>query len=95
MDYNLIKGKAVMTNVLDAYSATIPINYTTYDDGNIYFLKSPFSNTGVTPTLNINNIGAKAIKSKDGSPVIVGQIIINGWFIFLYEASTDTFILLN
>ncbi len=95
MDYNLIKGNAVMTNVVDAYSATIPISYTSYTDGSIYFLKSPFSNTGITPTLNINSIGAKSIKAKDGNAVAVSQIIINGWFIFMYELSTDTFVLLN
>lgn len=102
MEYNLIKGYAVMTNVLDAYSAAIAVNYSafplnsiTYADGSIYLLKSPYTNLGITPTLNINSIGAKSIKSKDGTAVAVSQIIINGWFLVMYELSTDTFILLN
>lgn len=95
MDYNIIKGKSVLSNMLDAYTGSMLPLYTDYTDNGIYLCKSSATNTTTTPTLDINAIGAKTIYKINGSAISVGDILLNGWYLFMYDSGLNGFIKLN
>jgi len=90
MDYNIILGKSVLTNSVDVFSGTLNISYTSYTDGGVYLCKVPITNTTVTPTLNLNGIGAKNIEG-----ISINGLLIDVWYMFMYNLSLDKFIVIN
>jgi hypothetical protein len=95
MDYNIIKGRSVLTNASDVFSGTLSVNDTEYTDGGIYICQMPITNTTTTPTLNINSIGAKTIVDLSGNSLKVGDLRLSGWYQFMYDLASTKFIVLN
>ncbi len=95
MDTNIILGKSILTNASDVFSGTLNIAYTAYKNNGIYLCKMPISNTTTTPTLNLNGIGAKTIVTNNGSALTIGDLLINGWYEFMYDSSSDKFLCLS
>jgi hypothetical protein len=95
MDYNIIKGKSILANTLDAYYGNLNYTINEYTDNGIYLCKISATNTTTAPTLNINSIGAKTIYTNSGLAVTIGTILINGWYLFMYDSITDGFLKLN
>jgi len=95
MDYNIIKGSSVLTNSGDDFSGTFSVNDTALTNYGIYLVKMPITNTTTSPTLNPNGIGVKNILNNGGAAVSIGQLLQNGWYMLLYQTSTDSFYVLN
>ena len=92
MDYNIIKGKSTLTNIVDAYSGVLNVNYTSYVDNGVYLCKISATNTTTAPTLNLNSIGVRNINKNDGNSLAIGDLSINGWYFFMYDLITDSFL---
>ncbi len=95
MDLNIIQGQSILGNTGDVFSGVLNIAITAYTDKGIYICKMSATNTSATPTLNINTIGAHTMVNKDGSALSIGDLVINGWYMFMYDLSTTKFIVLN
>jgi hypothetical protein len=95
MDYNIILGKSTLTNLSDNYSGELNIDYTQYTTNGVYLCKISASNTTTSPTLNLNSIGSKTIYDKSGGSTDIGSLVINGWYLFMYDAIIDGFLALN
>ena len=95
MDFNIIQGNSILTNVIDDYSGTLNYTISEYTNNGIYLCKISATNTTTAPTLNINSIGAKTIYTNSGLAVTIGTILINGWYLFMYDSITDGFLKLN
>lgn len=77
----------------DTYTATLSPALVAYVTGAEYRLKFTNANTSTTPTLNLNSLGAKTLKTYDGSVIRVGDIPASGQLSVRYDG-TDM-ILLN
>jgi hypothetical protein len=55
----------------------------------LLFVKVKNTNTGAC-TININSLGAKAIVKNNGIPLIAGDLIINNYYIFVYNGTNWT-----
>jgi hypothetical protein len=76
-----------------AYTSTVPgtiANITSYSENTLYKIKFGSANPGAV-TLNINGIGAKAIKEADGSPLTANFFNANDSVLLYYSASADEF----
>ncbi len=78
-------GTATGTNT---YAATIPGAVATLKDGSQVMIKLGNANTN-TSTLNLNSLGAKAIKL-NGVALVSGDLPANVYMIFTYNASTSS-----
>lgn len=68
---------------------------TAYAAGMAFIAKAGYTNSGEA-TLNVDGVGARPIKKGGGqSALAANDIVANGVYIFVYEASGDVFILLN
>lgn len=85
---------AVATNVSNAYSITIPGDYTALADltGRIIVAKVPADNTGAA-TLAVNSFSATAIKKLATTDVASGDMKAGALCVFIYDGTN--FILLN
>lgn len=81
---------AVATGVANTYAVTLNPAPTAYVDGMAVSVKIPVDSTG-TSTLNVNGLGAKALKKANGNDVT--NLKANGVYTFRYNASTGNFIL--
>jgi hypothetical protein len=75
------------TGVANAYAVTI-VGVKEYVDGAEYAVKATNANTGAS-TLNVNSLGAKAIKKKTNVDLIAGDIPAGGMFTCRYDADND------
>jgi hypothetical protein len=96
-DVNLLKrgtvGYAVDTGtVADAYKVDLGAGITAYTDGLLVRMKPTRENTAAA-TLNVNGLGAVAIKRQDGADVQAGDILTNGTLLLSYVAGANCFIL--
>lgn len=57
--------------------------------GQVFWFKASGANTSITPTININTIGAKTIKRQDGSALAAGDIPASGKIVLLGYDGTD------
>jgi hypothetical protein len=64
-------------NVGDNYSAQLPFGVTSFANGQMIVIKFPATNTGTTPTLNLNSTIALPILREDGSVIVVGDCRAN------------------
>ena len=71
----------------NTYVASLTPAPTAYVTGNTYWIKIPNVNTTTTPTLNINSLGAKTIKSENGVAIPINFFIANGNYSFLYDGT--------
>lgn len=80
----------VTTGSADAYVAATPA-LAAYTAGNMIVFKANFTNTGAA-TLNVNGLGAIAIKKNDGATALSANDIISGQIVEVrYEATTGFF----
>ncbi len=83
-------GFGTTTNVGNDYSiilSPVPVSYT---DGMTIKVKINVDSTGAS-TLNVNSLGAKALKSANGNDA--SGLKSNGIYTFIYNATTGNFIL--
>lgn len=79
------------TNSANAYSVTLNPAPTALVEGLRVTVKINVANTGAS-TLNVNSLGAKAIKKADGNDVANGNLKANGVYTLVYDG-TSAFIL--
>ena len=70
--------------VANAYTLTLNESYSVYFDGMWFACQIPASNTGAS-TINVNGIGAQAIKARDGSDLTSGTLDAGGIYEFRYD----------
>lgn len=95
MDYNIILGKSTLTNVSDAYSGTLNVSYSQYTNNGVYLCKIDTTNTTISPTLSLNGLTAYPIKRNDGTSILIGELKVDAWYLFMFDQSTSTFEILN
>jgi len=78
--YSLTAGSAT------AFTATVSPAPTALSTGMVFNLKAHTSNSGTTPTLNVNSLGAKTI-TKQGNAVAAGDIVSGGCFQVMYDGT--------
>lgn len=73
----------------NAQTATVNSGFAAYKTGLLAAFKAGYTNTGAT-TLNVNSIGAKAVR-KDGDVALVGgEIKENGVYLVVYNAAANS-----
>ncbi|USK71774.1 hypothetical protein [Peribacillus asahii] len=85
-DYLQHTGWAVATGTANAYIATLTPALSAYQEGVSLRLKINVDNTGAS-TINVNGLGAKAIKKVDGTDINVGQLKAEGIYDFYYNGT--------
>lgn len=86
-------GYAVDTGtVADAYKVDLGAAITAYTDGLLVRMKPTRENTAAA-TLNVNGLGAVAIKRQDGTDVQAGDILTNGTLLLSYVGGANCFVL--
>lgn len=92
--YNDITGVGTATGSSNAYALAASQEITSYAAGNLFVFRANHTNTGAA-TLNVNGIGAKAIR-KDVSAVLNANDILNGNIVIVvYDANNDRFQLIS
>ena len=83
---------AAATGSANTYSVTLTPAPTSYFDGMPVSVKINVDNTGAS-TLNVNGLGARALKKPNGSNFSAGELAAGGIYTFRYNATTGNFIL--
>lgn len=91
MDRNIIRGSGIASGT-DTYTVTLSVGDSAYVSNGIYFIAFTNANTITAPTLNVNSLGAKTIKLRDGSALSVGDISAGGSYILKYDGTDFLFI---
>lgn len=94
---DLKRGKTnycVDTGTVNALIAPIPYPPTTYVDGMLVAIKPAFTNSGAS-TVNVSGLGVKTIVAPDGTALVAGALVANGFFDLRYNATIDKFVLAN
>jgi hypothetical protein len=89
-DYVKHPGFGVATGTANAYALTLDPIPTAYVDGMAVSVKINVDSTGPA-TLNVNGLGAKALKSAAGNDA--SNLKLNGVYTFRYNVTTGNFIL--
>lgn len=92
VDYVAHPAVATTTNSGNAYAVTLNPAPTSYVDTMGLILKVNADSTGAT-TINVNGLGAKAIKKPNG--IAVSNLKANGMYPLRYNATTGNFILVS
>lgn len=95
MDFNIIKGKSILTNIADDYSGVLNVGDVSYINNGIYLCQISATNTTIAPTLKLNGLAVSPIKKNDNTSVAIGDLVINGWYLFMFDAINLTFLKLN
>lgn len=85
---------AADTGSATAYVITPAPGIRAYAVGQIFAFKAANANSGTTPTLNVNGLGAGTISLPSGA-VAAGDIAANGMTLVVVASTTPTFHLLN
>lgn len=93
-DYVRQPGYAATTGSANTYLATLNPVPTAYVDGMGIVAKINVANTGES-TINVNGLGAKAIKNPDGTALSSGDLTAGGIYSLKYNATTGNFILVG
>ena len=88
-DWNRSRVTTASTGSDPAYVVTYT-NAPTLTNGMIYAFKSNFANLGAA-TLNINSLGALAIRKGDGTTALAANDILSGQHVLVSYDSTDNF----
>ncbi len=90
-DWNRNHATASSTGSANAYAVTYAVAPPALAQGQRFCFKASFSNTGAA-TLNVNAIGAKAIRRSDGTSALAsGDILQNQHVCVSYDATQDVF----
>jgi hypothetical protein len=82
----------IATGVADAYIITIAPIPSAYEDGMMFTVRWPASNTGGPVTLNVNGLGLRSVKLGDGSNPTAGMMASGGLGVVLLNGTTFTLI---
>lgn len=76
----------------NAITATSATSWTSFSgkDGNSVYFKVEADNTGAV-TLNLNSLGAKAVKRNDGAALAAEDLQEDGFYEFIYDEDNDHF----
>lgn len=75
MDFNIVEGKGTTTGT-NTYAVTLSVGISALKTNGLYIIIFTNANTGAS-TLNINSLGAKAIKDRFGNALESGSIEAN------------------
>jgi hypothetical protein len=90
---NTDKVLATGTNAVVANFSNIPTFVLA--DGVRVLIEIAITTTSASPSLNVNNSGAKSIKKPDGSSLAIGELVGGGYYEFVYDSSEDHWKVLN
>lgn len=93
-DYVRQPGYGVDSGTANIYAVALTPVPTSYVDGMGVIVKIANANTGAS-TLNVNSLGAKAIKNPDGTALSSGDLVAGGIYSFKYNSTTSSFILVG
>jgi hypothetical protein len=86
MDFNIIQGKSILTNVGDAYMGNlIGLKLADYTNYGVYLCKFSSSNTTTTPTLSLDGYGPRPIVKNTGAALGIGDLEIDGWYLIMFS----------
>ncbi|KZR60383.1 hypothetical protein [Pseudobacillus badius] len=85
-DYKTHTGYAVAAGTANAYTATLTPALSAYAEGVSLRLKINVDNTGAS-TVNVNSLGAKAIKKANGADVNAGQLKAGSIYTLAYNGT--------
>lgn len=85
---------ATDTGALNAYVVNLTAAPATLVDGLEVWLKPAASNTGPA-TINVNSLGATAIRTTSQTALIGGELLINQWFLLKYSSAVSAFIIVS
>lgn len=85
---------ATDTGVVNAYVMSLTAAPTALVDGLEVWLKPAISNTSAA-TLNLNSLGAKAIRSTDRTALVGGELLAGYPFLLKYVASVDSWLIVS
>lgn len=74
----------------DTYLGSVTPTLTSYTGPQAFWFKPPNANTGAS-TLNINSIGAKALKTAAGAALSSGDLVTTNIYLVRYYATADEF----
>lgn len=95
--WNQISGGCTYGGSSNAYTMTsdpVAAIDTAYATGMIFMFKANHTNNGAA-TLNVDGVGAVAIKTSDGGDVASGDIVSNGLYMVAYNATGPRFDLIG
>lgn len=72
----------------DAYTISLPVAPASYVTGMTVTFKADRNNTSTSPTINVNGLGAKNMRQKDGATTLLADDIIAGQIVFLQYNGT-------
>lgn len=78
----------------NTYTLTLAPAITAYAAGQVFWSRIATANTGAS-TLNVNAVGAKAIRRRDNSALLANDLIAGQIAGFAYDATSDNFELLT
>lgn len=85
-------GRAVTASgASSAYAISTSLGLQSLTDGQVFTFIANHTSTSTTPTLNIDGLGAKAIKGSGGATLPVGAIVSGGVYQATYIAASDHF----
>jgi microcystin-dependent protein len=85
---------AVDTGSVNAYAVALTAVPSSLADGLMVWLKPAATNTGAS-TLNVNSLGAKAIRSSVRSALVGGELLGGFWFLLKYSSTLDSFLIVS
>ena len=85
-DYTTHTGFAVATGTANSYIATLTPALSTYKEGVSLRLKINVANTGAS-TINVNGLGAKAIKKQNGNAAVIGTLKAGSVYTLAYDGT--------
>jgi hypothetical protein len=81
---------ALDVGATDAYAITLSPAITAYTNGQRFYFGVNTANTGPA-TLNVNAVGAKAIKKNYDEDLITGDLVVGQYVEVAYDSANDTF----
>jgi len=94
---NQIQGGCTSGGSSNAYTITsdsVAAISSAYAAGMMFMLKANHTNSGAA-TLNVDGVGAVAIKTSDGGDVVAGDIVANGLYLLAYNSTGPRFDLIG
>ena len=77
-----------------AYTLAASQTISAYAAGDHFAVVCNATNTGAV-TLDVDSVGVKSVVTTSQTALAAGQLVINGIYIFSYDATSDVFIVLN
>lgn len=90
----LVQGKfnfGVDTGAVNAYEVAMPTTVIAYADALEVRMRALNTNTSTTATLNVDSVGAVAIRRPDDSVLAIGDITVGVTNVFIYSSVTTHF----